>query len=75
MVNFAVSAPDSEFLAHEPKQYAEETPYCCQNHVRHDWINVTVLLRPRRNELRKAVAPYIFIHGDADEDGPCYGFV
>jgi hypothetical protein len=70
-----IPAPPAESLPIEVKQYPEKTPQRNQTHIRHNRRHKTRLVDPRRDELREAVAPDVFVDGDGDHERAGHGFV
>ena len=62
-------------LPAKPKHDPKKTPQRNEAHVRHDGRHVTLGDDPGRDEFGEAVAPDVFVDGDADEDGAADGLV
>jgi hypothetical protein len=74
-VHARLPTPLPESLPNKIKDNTKRAPQEDQAHIEHDGRYNACLDRPRRNELRKAVAPEILINGDGDEDGARDGLI
>ncbi len=74
-MHLRVFCPLPEGFAKEPEDDTCQTEEQDQAHVCHDGRDITRFDDPRSDELRKAIAPYILIDCDGDEDRTCDRFV
>jgi hypothetical protein len=68
-------SPPPKRLPLEIKQKPKQTPQRNQTHIRHNRRHKPALLHPRRDKLRKPIAPNILVHRNGYHERPSDGFV
>jgi hypothetical protein len=68
-MNITTPTPPPKRLPLEIKQKPKQTPQRNKTHVRHNRRQKPALLHPRRDELRKPVAPDVLVNRDRYHQG------
>ena len=74
-MNGALLRQPSEPFPLIPEKDPKQAPRRGERHICHERWNVASFDNPWSDEFTEAIAPQVFIDGNADEDRSCDGFV